>query len=74
MGLGNLSGGELLILAVIVLLVFGGRRMPEVGKAIGNGIRAFHRAVNEARDAVEGDGGGAPRSSPPPPPPRRLLD
>lgn len=74
MGLGNLSGGELLILAMIVLLVFGGRRMPEVGKAIGNGIRAFRRAVNEARDAVEGDGGGAPRSSPPPRPPMRLLD
>jgi sec-independent protein translocase protein TatA len=70
-GLGNLSGGELLILAVIFLLVFGGRRMPEVGKAIGNGIREFHRAVNQARDAVTGE-------APPPPsapaPPRRLLD
>jgi sec-independent protein translocase protein TatA len=72
-GLGNLSGGELLILAVIFLLVFGGRRLPEVGKAIGNGMREFHRAVNEARDAVAGD---APPSPPQAsaPPPRRLLD
>jgi sec-independent protein translocase protein TatA len=70
-GLGNLSGGELLILAVIVLLVFGGHRMPEVGNAIGNGLRAFRRAVNEARDAVEGDIAPPPST---PSPPRRLLD
>jgi sec-independent protein translocase protein TatA len=71
-GLGNLSGGELLILLVIGLLVFGGRRMPEVGKAIGKGIREFHRTVNEARDAVENDAGPPPVR--PPAPPRRLFE
>ena len=37
--MGNLSGGELLILLVIVLLVFGANRLPEAGKAVGKGIR-----------------------------------
>lgn len=73
--MGNLSGGELLILLVIVLLVFGANRLPEAGKAVGKGIREFRRALGEARDAVE--------HPPPSPPssearrdasPKRLID
>ncbi len=51
--LGNLSGGEILILLVVVLLAFGANRLPEAGKAVGKGIREFRRALHEARDAVE---------------------
>ena len=50
--LGNLSGGEILILLVIVLLVFGANRLPEAGRAVGKGMREFRRALNEARDAA----------------------
>jgi len=45
MGLGNLSGSEILILMLIVLLVFGANRLPEAGKAVGKGLREFKRAL-----------------------------
>ena len=65
--LGNLSGGEILILMVIVLLVFGANRIPEAGRAVGKGMREFQRALTEARDAV-------PPSSAAPRAPSRLID
>ena len=72
--LGNLSGGELLILLVIGLLVFGAHGLPEAGKAVGKGLREFRRALNAARDAVE-RGPESSRSAPPSAPaPKRLID
>jgi len=40
----GLSGGHLLILAVIVLL-FGSRRLPELGSALGKGLHAFKKGL-----------------------------
>ena len=37
---------EMLILAVIALLVFGPKRLPEIGNAVGKGMREFKDAVN----------------------------
>jgi sec-independent protein translocase protein TatA len=70
--LGNLSGGEILLLLVIGLLAFGAERLPEAGRAVGKGMREFRRALNQARDEIERPG-EAP-AAPPPRPPRRLLD
>jgi len=53
MGLGNLSGSEILILMLIVLLVFGANRLPEAGKAIGKGLREFKRALSDAQSSIE---------------------
>ena len=36
---------ELLIIAVIVLFLFGGRRLPEMGKGIGEGIKNFKKSI-----------------------------
>jgi sec-independent protein translocase protein TatA len=52
MGLGNLSGGEILILMLIILLVFGANRLPEAGKAVGKGLREFKRALSEAENSI----------------------
>jgi sec-independent protein translocase protein TatA len=41
-----LSPIHLVILLVIVLLVFGPRRLPEIGSGLGKGIREFRRAMN----------------------------
>ena len=67
--LGNLSGGEILILLLIVLLVFGAGRLPEAGKAVGKGLREFSRALNEARDSIE-----RPAEPPRDARPKRLVD
>ncbi len=53
MGLGNLSGSEILILMLIVLLVFGANRLPEAGKAVGKGLREFKRALSEAEHSIQ---------------------
>lgn len=37
---------EMLILAVIALLVFGPKRLPEIGSAVGKGLKEFKEAVN----------------------------
>ena len=52
MGLGNLSGGEILILMLIVLLVFGANRLPDAGKAFGKGLREFKRALSDAENSI----------------------
>ncbi len=73
--MGNLSAGEIVILLVIALLVFGGKGLPEAGRTIGKGLRDFRRSWNEAQDAL----GRPDQPSPPEPPdpgsaPKRLLE
>jgi sec-independent protein translocase protein TatA len=75
--MGNLGGGEILILAFIALLVFGGKGLPEAGRSIGKGLREFRRALGDARNAIERPEGEPPE--PPTPPasegrPKRLLE
>jgi sec-independent protein translocase protein TatA len=41
----NLGVPELLIIAVIVLLLFGAKRLPEMGKGIGEGIKNFKKSM-----------------------------
>ena len=43
----TLSPGKLLILAVIVIAIFGYRKLPEVGKGIGQAIRNFRQGISE---------------------------
>ena len=45
--LGNVSFGELMIIMLAVLLVFGAKRIPEVARALGQGIREFKAATRE---------------------------
>ena len=46
----NIGWGELLVIFVIVLLILGPRRLPELGRAVGQAIRAFQRAMRGDRD------------------------
>lgn len=58
---------ELLVLLVIVLIIFGPGKLPDVGNAIGRGIREFRRASSDIEDAVRGEPprAEAPRAEPP---------
>ena len=51
--LGNLGMSEILMILVIVLLVFGARRLPEIGSAMGKGIREFKRSMREVTDEID---------------------
>ena len=43
--LGNLGTGEIIIIAIVVLLLFGGRKIPELMKGLGKGIKNFKEGV-----------------------------
>ena len=47
---GWISPWELLILALVVLLVFGPKRLPEMGKSLGKGMREFKSAITGKDD------------------------
>ena len=53
--LGNLGFGEILVLMLIILLLFGAKRLPEMGASIGKGIREFKRSLSDTQDAIMGD-------------------
>jgi len=50
--LGNFGFSELLIIMVVILLLFGAKRVPEIGASFGKGIREFKRSLSEVGDAV----------------------
>ena len=50
---GTLGMPELLFILVLALLVFGPKRLPQVGKTLGKGLREFRRATNELRRTVD---------------------
>lgn len=59
--MGSLGPPELLIVLVIVLLLFGGRKLPELSRSIGQSIREFRNATDEEDEQRE----ERPRVTPP---------
>ncbi len=51
--LGNLGAGEIIIIALIVLLLFGGKKIPELMKGIGKGVRSFKDGMNNIERDIE---------------------
>ena len=61
--LGPIGWNELVIILVIVLLIFGPRRLPDFAEALGKSIKKFRQATNEARSSIEGGGDDSPENS-----------
>lgn len=57
--MGSIGAPELLIILVIVLLVFGAGRLPEIGSALGKGIRDFKKGLSEEPEAHGAENSGA---------------
>jgi sec-independent protein translocase protein TatA len=58
--MGSLGWPELLFLAAFVMLLFGARKLPEIGRGLGEGIRSFRSALRaEEPDRKEDRGGSA---------------
>ncbi|MFQ5746161.1 MAG: twin-arginine translocase TatA/TatE family subunit [Gemmatimonadota bacterium] len=53
MGFGNLGFSEMLVVAVIILIFFGPRRLPEIGQSLGRAMREFRRSLNEIKRELE---------------------
>ena len=50
---GNLGAGEIIVIALIVLLLFGGKKIPELMKGIGKGVRSFKEGMNNIEKDIE---------------------
>ena len=46
------SGSEWIIIALVILLLFGGKKIPELMRGLGKGVKSFKEGVNEAKDEI----------------------
>ena len=51
--MGQLGFSEMLIIFIVALLVFGPKKLPELGKSLGKGIREFRKATSELKSTWE---------------------
>lgn len=51
--LGPIGGWEVLVILFIILLLFGAKKIPELARGMGKGIREFKDATNEIKDSLE---------------------
>ncbi len=52
---GTLGGPELFLILIIALIVFGPRKLPEIGKSLGRTMAEFRKASNEFRQTIENE-------------------
>lgn len=59
----NLGTGELILIAVVILLLFGGRKIPELMRGLGKGVRSFKDGLNEVTEEVNRKDESDPKES-----------
>jgi sec-independent protein translocase protein TatA len=64
---GMLGGWEIILILAVVLILFGAKKLPELAKGLGTGIKEFKKATREVTDELS-----SAMDTPPPPPPTRL--
>lgn len=79
----GLSGTELIIVLVAILVLFGAKRIPEFAKGLGKGINEFKKASREVTDSMENESAAATKTPPanttaqsqanPPPPETKVI-
>ena len=48
----NLGAGEIIIIALVVLLLFGGKKIPELMRGIGKGVHSFKEGINDVEKEI----------------------
>ena len=54
--IGNIGGTEIIIIAIIILLLFGGKKIPELMQGLGKGVKSFKKGMKEIEEDVENAG------------------
>ena len=54
--IGNLGASEIIVIALVVLLLFGGKKIPELMKGLGKGVRSFKEGMNNIENDIENSG------------------
>ena len=65
-GLFNLGGGEIILILALILILFGARKLPELAKGLGQGIKEFKKATREVTDEIQNSVEDNNYSAPPP--------
>jgi sec-independent protein translocase protein TatA len=50
---GNLGATEIILILAVILLMFGGKKIPELMRGLGNGIREFNDAKNNVKTEIQ---------------------
>jgi sec-independent protein translocase protein TatA len=53
--MGNLGAPELILIVLVVLVLFGAKKIPEIAQGFGKGIREFRKASREVQEEIESD-------------------
>ena len=48
----NLGAGEIIIIALIILLLFGGKKIPELMRGLGKGVKSFKQGMSEVEKEI----------------------
>ena len=51
--MGRIGIGELVVIFLVILLLFGAKRLPEIGSALGKAIKEFKRAAKDIQDEIK---------------------
>lgn len=62
----GMGGWEVLLILVIFIVLFGAKKIPEMARGLGKGIREFKDATSEIKDEIEH--AGSPKTKPTPTP------
>ena len=49
----NLGTGEIIAIVAVILLLFGGRKIPELMRGLGKGVKSFKQGMNEVEDELK---------------------
>ena len=50
---GSIGGPELIVIFVVALLIFGPRKLPELGRSVGRGLAEFRKAATDLRETLD---------------------
>ena len=53
--LGNIGAGEIIIVALVILLLFGGKKIPELMKGLGKRVRSFKDGINDIEKEINAE-------------------
>ena len=53
--LGNIGAGEIIIVALVILLLFGGKKIPELMKGLGKGVNSFKDGMNDIEKEINAE-------------------
>ena len=48
-----LGTGEIIVIVLVILLLFGGKKIPELMKGVGKGVKSFKQGLNEVEDEIK---------------------